>query len=219
MMRRGFRAGTCCRAGRSAGLQARGKRSASSRVCGAWVKKLCWHSKFGETAVEEPGTGATASPCGRSGTGRKSVRAGCSRPLRRAMADLARMRIPGRRRERRPRLPGGAQDLGRGAKAGAPAWRRCHRCLAARRAHLFHDEALAADLPIGSGEIESAHRTVAQQRLRRPGAWWKPEHAECMLALRVTRINGGWETYWSGLKARPDAASHNTRKAANARAA
>ena len=35
---------------------------------------------------------------------------------------LSRLRISGRRRERRPRLPGGAQDLGRGAKAGAPVW-------------------------------------------------------------------------------------------------
>lgn len=84
---------------------------------------------------------------------------------------------------------------------------------------MFYDEALAADLPIGSGEIESAHRYVAQQRLKRPGAWWKAEHAGYMLALRVTRINGGWETYWSGLKARPDAANQNTPKASNARAA
>jgi hypothetical protein len=32
-------------------------------------------------------------------------------------------------------------------------------------------------LPIGSGEIESAHRYVAQQRLKRPGAWWRVEAA------------------------------------------
>ena len=95
------------------------------------------------------------------------------------------------------------------ADSEAPA-RRCHRYLAARRKHLFYDEALAADLPTGSGEIESAHCYVAQQRLKRPGAWWKQEHAEYMLALRVTRINGDWETYWSSLKAKPDAANHNT---------
>jgi hypothetical protein len=38
---------------------------------------------------------------------------------------------------------------------------------------------------VGSGEIESAHRYIAQQRLKRPGAWWRVDHAEYMLALRI----------------------------------
>jgi hypothetical protein len=42
--------------------------------------------------------------------------------------------------------------------------------LSGRRNHLNYDDALANDLPIGSGEIESAHRYIAQQRLKRPGA-------------------------------------------------
>src|ERR1700689_4509883 len=50
--------------------------------------------------------------------------------------------------------------------------RRCHRYLSGRRNHLNYHDALANDLPIGSGEIESAHRYIAQQRLKRPGAWW-----------------------------------------------
>ena len=59
---------------------------------------------------------------------------------------------------------------------------------------------LTADgLPIGSGEIESAHRCVAQQRLKRSGAWWRVEHAEHMLALRINRINGDWDAYWKAL--------------------
>jgi hypothetical protein len=37
--------------------------------------------------------------------------------------------------------------------------------LSARRNQLNYREALAKDLPIGSGEIESAHRYIAQQRL------------------------------------------------------
>ena len=45
---------------------------------------------------------------------------------------------------------------------------------------------MAKDLPIGSGEIESAHRYIAQQRLKRPGASWRVKHAEYMLALRIT---------------------------------
>jgi hypothetical protein len=50
--------------------------------------------------------------------------------------------------------------------------RRCHRYLIGRRNQLNYREALANDLPIGSGEIESAHRYIAQLRLKRSGAWW-----------------------------------------------
>jgi hypothetical protein len=50
--------------------------------------------------------------------------------------------------------------------------RRCHRYLIGRRNQLNYREALANDLPIGSGEIESAHRYIAQLRLKRPGARW-----------------------------------------------
>jgi hypothetical protein len=75
--------------------------------------------------------------------------------------------------------------------------RRCHRYLIGRRNQLNYREALANDLPIGSGEIESAHRYIAQLRLKRPGAWWRVEHAEYMLALRINRRNGDWKSYWA----------------------
>ena len=58
---------------------------------------------------------------------------------------------------------------------------------------------MAEGLPIGSGEIESAHRTVGQQRLKRPGARWRVEHTQSMLALRINRINGDWDAYWKAL--------------------
>jgi hypothetical protein len=54
-------------------------------------------------------------------------------------------------------------------------------------------------LPIGSGEIESAHRYLVQQRLKRPGAWWRPHNAEYMLALRLNRANRRWQHYWENL--------------------
>ena len=60
--------------------------------------------------------------------------------------------------------------------------------------------ALQATLPIGSGRIESAHRYVIQERLKIPGAWWKIDNADKMLALRVSRANGNWEKYWDSLK-------------------
>jgi hypothetical protein len=77
--------------------------------------------------------------------------------------------------------------------------RKCHRYLSERRTHLNYRDALANELPIGSGEIESAHRYIAQQRLKRPGAWWRVDHAEYMLALRVNRLNGDWAAYWATL--------------------
>ena len=80
---------------------------------------------------------------------------------------------------------------------------RADEVLSARKDQLKYREALAAGLPIGSGEIESAHRYVAQKRLKLPGAWWLVEHAEHMLALRINRLNGDWDTYWAGLAANP----------------
>jgi hypothetical protein len=62
---------------------------------------------------------------------------------------------------------------------------------------------LSEGLPIGSGEIESAHRYVAQKRLKLHGAWWRVENAEYMLALRINRLNGDWEAYWAALAASP----------------
>lgn len=72
----------------------------------------------------------------------------------------------------------------------------CHRYLSNQREHLDYRSALAQSLPIGSGEVESGHRYVIQARLKRPGAWWKEENAEKMLALRINRANEEWESYW-----------------------
>lgn len=96
--------------------------------------------------------------------------------------------------------------------------RCCHRYLSGRRARLDYRGALADGLPIGSGEIESAHRYVAQQRLKRPGAWWRVEHAEHMLALRILRMNGDWEAWWRN-RGRNAAANDNASQASENRVA
>jgi hypothetical protein len=62
---------------------------------------------------------------------------------------------------------------------------------------LAHDEMRAAGVPVGSGEIESAHRTIPQKRLKLPGAWWRRDTVDSMLALRVLRANGWWDAYWA----------------------
>lgn len=82
------------------------------------------------------------------------------------------------------------------AEEAAPV-RACFRYLDQRRAQLDYRGALAAGLPIGSGEIESGHRSVIQERLKISGAWWLTENAEKMLALRVARANGEWQSYWA----------------------
>ena len=82
------------------------------------------------------------------------------------------------------------------AELPAPV-RTAHRYLSERRAHLNYAAALAAGLCIGSGEIESGHRHVIQQRLKLAGSWWKEPSAEAMLGLRVARANQLWHRYWS----------------------
>ena len=51
-------------------------------------------------------------------------------------------------------------------------------------------------LPIGSGEVESAHRSIPQKRLKLPGACWHPDSINPMLALRVLRANDWWHEFW-----------------------
>lgn len=79
--------------------------------------------------------------------------------------------------------------------------RACHRYITNRRHQLDYETALKEELPIGSGEIESAHRYVIQQRLKLAGAWWTQANATKMLALRTIRANEQWETYWKRNKA------------------
>lgn len=84
------------------------------------------------------------------------------------------------------------------AEVDAPV-RACFRYLDNRKDQVNYRSAIEAGLPIGSGEIESSHRSVIQERLKISGAWWLRENAQRMLALRVARANEEWETYWRQL--------------------
>jgi hypothetical protein len=86
-------------------------------------------------------------------------------------------------------------ERGKSKEEDAPV-AACYRYIDSRPGQFDYARALAADLPIGSGEIESAHRYVIQARLKIAGAWWKENNAAKMLALRVLRANGDWQTYW-----------------------
>lgn len=72
-----------------------------------------------------------------------------------------------------------------------------HRYLQERRHHLDYAGARQQQLPIGSGEIESGHRHVIQQRLKIAGGWWTERNMESMLQLRSARSNNWWDTYWA----------------------
>jgi len=62
---------------------------------------------------------------------------------------------------------------------------------------LDYTGAKAAGIPLGSGEIESAHRYIPQKRLKIPGACWHPDTINPMLALRVLRANDWWDDFWA----------------------
>lgn len=65
---------------------------------------------------------------------------------------------------------------------------------------VHYDYFRAQGLPIGSGEIESAHRYIPQKRLKIPGASWHPDTINPLLALRVIRANNWWQDFWQYLK-------------------
>lgn len=69
-----------------------------------------------------------------------------------------------------------------------------------------YDEFRACDYPIGSGEIESAHKSVPQHRLKLPGACWHPRSLNPMMGLRIVRANQWWDDYWEDRTARKCAA-------------
>lgn len=78
--------------------------------------------------------------------------------------------------------------------------RSCYRYLSRRLNQLDYPGALADNLPIGSGEIESAHRYIVQKRLKLPGSWWCAANADHMLALRLNRANRQWDNYWNQVR-------------------
>lgn len=76
----------------------------------------------------------------------------------------------------------------------------CYRYIKNRPDQFDYKYAIDNDLPIGSGKVESGHRYVIQKRLKIPGAWWKEDNAQDMLALRALIANDNWEEYWKKLK-------------------
>lgn len=74
--------------------------------------------------------------------------------------------------------------------------RRAWRYLDNRRGCLAYDQAIAKELPVGSGLIESGNKHVLQARMKIPGASWSLHTAENFARTRAFRANGGWNSYW-----------------------
>ena len=62
---------------------------------------------------------------------------------------------------------------------------------------LDYDNFKSMGYPIGSGEIESAHKSIPQKRLKIPGASWHADSIDPMLALRILRADDWWEDFWN----------------------
>lgn len=75
------------------------------------------------------------------------------------------------------------------------AWRYLNN----RRESLAYDQAIAKDLPLGSGMIESANKHIIQERMKIPGASWSQETAENFVSARAMRANRQWDDYWKHL--------------------
>jgi hypothetical protein len=75
------------------------------------------------------------------------------------------------------------------------------RYLSKRLPYLNYPQALARELPIGSGLIESAHKHLLHARLKQAGSAWLPDNANAMAQLRVIRANRQWEHFWQTHKA------------------
>lgn len=57
-------------------------------------------------------------------------------------------------------------------------------------------------LPIGSGPVEAACKTVVGFRLKRSGMRWSREGGQCVLNLRLPVLSHRWDTFWSTYEAR-----------------
>ena len=62
---------------------------------------------------------------------------------------------------------------------------------------LWYRDRLQRGLPIGSGMVEGACKTVVGRRLKCNGARWKVPNANRMAALCCLLYSDQWQTYWS----------------------
>lgn len=72
----------------------------------------------------------------------------------------------------------------------------CAQYLINHAAYLTYDLALKAGLPIATGVIEGACRSLVQDRMGIAGARWGVKGAEAVLKLRAIMASGDFDEYW-----------------------
>lgn len=87
------------------------------------------------------------------------------------------------------------------AKSDTCKAKKCFAYMDRRPSYFDYESTIASDLPIGSGAIESAHRSVIQRRLKLPGAYWNLRNANAMATLRTVRANRHEDLYWKNYAA------------------
>lgn len=71
--------------------------------------------------------------------------------------------------------------------------------LAKRKPLMRYKEMLDANLPIGSGIVEAACKTLATERLKRSGMRWSEDGCQGILTLRSLIQSGRWDAGWTFL--------------------
>lgn len=70
------------------------------------------------------------------------------------------------------------------------------RYLGSRTAMLAYDRCDREGWPVGSGTVESANKTVVEERMKGPGMHWSPQAVNPMVGLRAMVASGRWDQAW-----------------------
>jgi hypothetical protein len=81
-----------------------------------------------------------------------------------------------------------------------------------REMHMQYPTYLEAGWPIGSGNVESAHKVVVEARLKGAGMRWGRQNVNLMLALRNAVCNRQWHETWETSVAHQQALRTNRRQ-------
>lgn len=82
------------------------------------------------------------------------------------------------------------------ANRGKARIRPAIRCVERNLFRLDYGELRTRGLSLGSGAMESMHRTGSQVRLKRAGCHWTAEAAQGILNLRMLAMSCRWREYW-----------------------
>ena len=88
------------------------------------------------------------------------------------------------------------QPLAGEVKRGKKRYKRLVAFLVRNQGRMRYGELRRRGASIGSGAMESIHRTGSQTRLKRAGCRWRPHVAQAILNLRMLALSGRWTHYW-----------------------